>query len=201
MSHKILFLAGASRRDARTPRRGVPTMCAKNSVQLPRQFAQALLHFVNDLVRGGCAGGESRPFPRPAAIPRAGRPRPPPDAPGDRTGGKWPPVRACCCCARRQPQSPRPACRAISIAAACRCLVGWQTVSRKRISERGNRRRITPTKWRTRSIGWVVWAATPKRGRSASWSTSSSVSTTSNSARSPVNPRTSTWSRRPMMTG
>ena len=47
------------------------------------------------------------------------------------------------------------------------------------------------------------WSGRPRQnaGRSASWSTSSSVSITSNSARSPVNPRTSTWSRWPMMTG
>ena len=52
-----------------------------------------------------------------------------------------------------------------------------------------------------RAIGCVVCAAMPNRGCSASCCTSSSASTTSNSFRSSVKPRTSTWSRLPTMTG
>ena len=73
---------------------------------------------------------------------------------------------------------------ASSMAAFCRCFVGWQTVSMKRTSDLGNRSRINRTSRRTLSIGWVVWATTPKRGRSPSFATSSSPSTTSNSSRS-----------------
>ena len=57
------------------------------------------------------------------------------------------------------------------------------------------------TNSRTRSMGCVVWAATPKRGRSFNSRTSASVSTTSKSAKSSVIPRTSTCSRLPIRTG
>ena len=61
------------------------------------------------------------------------------------------------------------------MAAFCRCLVGWQTVSMKRTSDLGKRSRINRTSRRTLSIGWVVCAMTPKRGRSLRLPASSSV--------------------------
>ena len=92
-------------------------------------------------------------------------------------------------------------CAANSMAAPWRCFVGWHTVSMKSTSDRGKRCRTRRTRCRTRSMGCVVCAATPNRGRSRSAFTSASVSTTSNFSRSSVNPRTSTWSRWPTISG
>src|SRR5437773_1618715 len=51
----------------------------------------------------------------------------------------------------------------------------------KRTSDCGNRRRMSATRCRTLSMGWVVCAATPRRGWCVDCNTSASDLTTSNS--------------------
>ncbi len=151
---------------------------------------------IDDGVRRGRAGREAD---HGGPWNQSGPGRPPPGRGRPATVARQvQPVRGCCCCGAANDDDHVAAPRQLQ----GRFLPPWWPADGvdHRTSDWGNRWRIScARRWTRSKAGWFG----PRRptGARRRRRTSSSFSTTSNSSRSSVRPRTSTWSRWPMMTG